>query len=106
MDLFLWLHSDLSVIKLDGQEWFFFCQHDEYNNAVHVNRATNCGYWKDNGMDCHFESQKWGLKCIKKTLVYHTDLESLHTNWVMNEYHATSPRQVQVQFFLLHIMLF
>ena len=102
MDLILGLNSDLSTINSDDQKWFF-CQHDEYKNAICVNRATNFGYWKDTCMDCHIESMRWGLICIKKTLVYHTGPKGLHTNWVMHEYHASGPRQVQFQFFSFNI---
>ena len=94
MDLILGLNSDLSTVNSDDQKWFFFCQHDEYKNAVRASRATNFGYWKDTGVDCHIKSNKRGLICIKTTLAYHTGPKGLHTNWVMQEYHASGPNQV------------
>lgn len=101
MDLFLGLYSDLSAIKSDGQEWFFFCKRDEYNNALRMKRATNFGYWKDTGMGCHFRFCKLGPSYRKKTLVYHFGSKLLHSNWIMHEYHATGTDQVYVQFFYM-----
>ncbi|XP_075671027.1 uncharacterized protein LOC142640686 isoform X3 [Castanea sativa] len=87
------LYSDLSAIKSDGQEWFFFCKRDEYNNALRMKRATNFGYWKDTGMDCHIRFCKLGPFYRKKTLVYHFVSKLLHSNWIMHEYHATCTDQ-------------
>ena len=83
----------MSAIKLDNQQWFFFCQ---LKIGAHSSRATKYGYWEDTSKDCYVMSLKLGpnntrLNGMKKTLVFHTGCapHGILTVWVMHKYFVT-----------------
>jgi len=88
---------DLSAIKSDDQEWFFFCV--KHPNSNRTKRATKSGYWKPTGQDRKVRV-KGTVIATKKTLVFYEGRvpNSVRTNWVIHEYHsaATLPHQVGI----------
>ncbi|KAK4268978.1 hypothetical protein QN277_022194 [Acacia crassicarpa] len=82
---------ELSIIKSDDPQWFFFSPPDykykKNSNSKLSNRSTNSGFWKPTGKDRDIKVQ--GVKIgTKKTLVFFVRRGLVSTNWVIHEYHA------------------
>ncbi|XP_059445401.1 uncharacterized protein LOC132177175, partial [Corylus avellana] len=91
-----WDLPDLSVIKSDQREWFFFCRcRRDAKVPSRRNRATLAGYWKSTGKDRSIQSSRSscdGLIGTKKTLVFYKGRapKGTRTNWIMHEYSASA----------------
>jgi hypothetical protein len=98
------LNLELSVLKSDQRDWFFFCRRDA--KAKKQARSTSSGYWKATGKDRIIESAN-RLLGMKKTLVFYLGRapQGRRTEWIMHEYMdivETSPHQVRSFFLLSH----
>ncbi|XP_010557434.1 PREDICTED: NAC domain-containing protein 40 isoform X2 [Tarenaya hassleriana] len=82
-----WDLPDKSILKSEG-EWFFFCARGRrYPHGSQSRRATGLGYWKATGKE---RNVKMGTQVVgtKRTLVFHIGRAPRgdRTEWIMHEY--------------------
>ncbi|KAI3439224.1 uncharacterized protein J3R85_004940 [Psidium guajava] len=86
--------NELSSIKSDGDEWFFFCHlQNKYPQSKRTRRSNDYGSWKKTGGTCKIRTQdKKNILGLKKILVFkkRQSPKNAQTKWVLHEYHLNA----------------
>ncbi|KAF8041449.1 hypothetical protein BT93_A0140 [Corymbia citriodora subsp. variegata] len=82
--------NELSRIKSDGDEWFFFSHlQNKYPQSKRARRTNDYGSWKPTGKTHKIRTQdKRNTLGLKKILVFkkRQSPKNAHTKWVLHEY--------------------
>ncbi|KAK3444394.1 hypothetical protein EUGRSUZ_A00357 [Eucalyptus grandis] len=82
--------NELSRIKSDGDEWFFFSRlQNKYPQSKRARRTNDYGSWKPTGKTHKIRTQdKKNTLGLKKILVFkkRQSPKNAHTKWVLHEY--------------------
>ncbi|XP_056161484.1 NAC domain-containing protein 14-like [Syzygium oleosum] len=86
--------NELSRIKSDGDEWFFFCRlQNKYPQSKRARRTNDYGSWKPTGKTHKIRTQdKKIILGLKKILVFkiRQSPKNAHTKWVLHEYYLNA----------------
>ncbi|XP_048129053.1 protein NTM1-like 9 isoform X1 [Rhodamnia argentea] len=86
--------NELSSIKSDGDEWFFFCRlQNKYPQSKQTRRSNDYGSWKKTGGTRKIRTlDKRNILGWKKILVFKKSgsPKNAQTNWVLHEYHLNA----------------